>query len=170
MCMKINKEQMIDDKGAALTQGLFLETSYGNTENVVYTLKPRDHMYRGRLLPSIKRLYLEMEDPTEYFFAYEYFLDWDHWQRIKRNKVIASHMKGWKEELEVKARATGVKTMFDLALDGEKPNFQAAKFLADGGWNKRVAGRPSKEMVQRETRIQAKIMDEFSEDLARIQR
>lgn len=96
---------MIDDKGAALTQGLFLETSYGNTDNVMYTLKPRDHMYKGKLLPSIKRLYLEMEDPTEYFFAYEYFLDWQHWQRIKKNKLISAYMEGWQEELEVRSRA-----------------------------------------------------------------
>lgn len=168
--MKINKDAMIDDKGAPLTQGLFLETSYGNTDNVIYTLKPRDHMYKGKMLPSIKRLYLEMEDPTEYFFAYEYFLDWDHWQRIKKNKLIAAHMKGWQEELEVRSRALGVKAMFDLALDGEKPNYQASQFLAKGGWVDRPAGRPSKEAVQRETRIQAKIMDEFSSDIARMKR
>lgn len=166
----MDKDKMIDDKGAALTQGLFLETSYGNTENVMYTLKPRDHTYKGRVLPSIKRLYLEMEDPTEYYFAYEYFLDWDHWQRIKKNKLIASHMKGWKEELEVRARAAGVRSLYDLAMDAEKPNFQAAKFLADGGWDKRPAGRPSNEAVQRETRIQAKVLNEFSSDLARMKR
>ena len=157
--MDINKEAMIDDKGAPLTQGLFLETSYGNTENVQYTLKPRDHVYKGRKLPSIKRLFLEMEDPTEYFFAYEYFLDWDHWQRIKKNKLIASYMKGWGEELEVRARALGVKSMFDLALDGDKPNFQASQFLAKGGWTERSAGRPTKEAVQRETKIQARIKE-----------
>lgn len=161
---------MLDDKGAALTQGLFLETSYGNTENIMYTLKPRDHMYKGKMLPSIKRLYLEMEDPTEYFFAYEYFLDWEHWLRIKKNKLIAAHMKGWEAELEVRARALGVKALFDLALDGEKPNYQASQFLAKGGWTERSAGRPTKEAVQRETKIQARIKEEFGSDLTRLKR
>lgn len=168
--MKIDKEAMIDDKGAARTQSLFLETSYGDPSNAIYTLKPRDHVYKGKKFPSIKRLFLEAEDPTEYNFAYTYFLDWDHWQQIKKNKLIASYMKGWAEELEIRARALGIRTMFDLALDGDKPNFQAAKFIADGGWDKRTPGRPSKEAIERETRIQAKIRDEFSDDLARMKR
>ena len=163
-------DKMLDSKGAPLTQGLFLETSYDNTENVVYTLKPRDHEYKGRVIPSIKRLFLEFEDPTEYFFAYEYFLDWDHWQRIKANKLIAKHMKGWKEELEVRVAASGVRSILDQGLNDEKPNYQAAKYIADRGWEKRGAGRPSKADVERETRIAAKISDEFSEDLKRVRR
>lgn len=168
--MKIDKEAMIDDKGAARTQSLFLETSYADTDFVQYTLKPRDHVYKGKKLPSIKRLFLEMEDPTEYNFSYKYFLDWDHWQQIKKNKLIAEYMKGWEEELEIRARARGITAMFDLALDGEKPNFQAAKYLADKGWDKRPAGRPTKEAVQRETKMQARMMDEFSSDLQRMKR
>lgn len=140
------------------------------TQAAIYTLKPRDHVYKGKKLPSIKRLYLEMEDPTEYNFVYQYFLDRDHWQQIKRNKLIADHMVGWAEELEVRARARGVSAMFDLALDGEKPNYQASLFLAKGGWLDRPAGRPSKEAVQRETKIQAKIKEEFGNDLMRLKR
>lgn len=168
--MKIDKEAMIDDKGAARTQSLFLETSYADPEYAQYTLKPRDHVYKGKTLPSIKRLFLEMEDPTEYMFAQKYFLDWDHWQQIKKNKLIAQHMKGWQEELEIRCRALGVRSMFDLALDGEKPNYQAAQFLAKGGWSDRPAGRPSKEAVERETKIQARIKEEFGDDLMRLKR
>lgn len=166
--MNIDKNAMIDSKGSPLTQGLFLETSYGNTEFVQYTLKSRDHMYKGRLLPSIKRLYLEMEDITEYNFAYKYFLDWEHWKRIKENKLIAKHMEGWREELEVKVAASGIRAMQEMAIDGDKPNFQAAKFIAERGWEKRSAGRPSKEAVQREARIAAKISDEFDSDIKRL--
>lgn len=168
--MKIDKEAMIDTKGAARTQSLFLETSYADTQYVQYTLKPRDHMYKGRLLPSIKRLYLEFGDVTEYYFAYEYFLDWDHWQQIRRNELIAKHIDGWSEEMEIRRRADGIESIVMAATDCEKPNFQAAKYLADGGWNKKKAGRPSKEAIERETKIQAKVMDEFGSDLKRLQR
>ena len=157
---------MIDDKGAPLTQGLFLETSYGNTENVIYTLKSRDHVYKGRKLFSIKRLYLEMEDPTEYQFSYEYFLDWDHWNRIKRNKTIASHLEGLEEELEVRLRAKGVSELIKHANSGN--SFQAAKWLADRGWDKRAAGRPSKEEMDRESKIQNRIAEEFNGDIVRL--
>lgn len=169
--MIIDKELMIDSKGAARTQSLFVETSYETKgEFAQYTLKSRDCVYRGKKYPSIKRLFLEMEDPTEYNFAYEYFLDWDHWQQIKKNNLIAKFMEGWQEELEIRLRAQGVKAMFDMALDDAKPNFQATQFLAKGGWTDRPAGRPSKEMVKKETRIQAKIMGEFSDDLKRMRR
>lgn len=162
-----DKDKMIDTKGAPITQGLFLETSYGNQDNVLYTLKSRDHKYKGRVLPSIKKLYLEMEDVTEYDFAYEYFLDWDHWKRIRANKLIAKHLEGWQEELEVKMRCNAIKQIQESSIDG---SFQASKFLADRGWEKRAPGRPSKEESEREAKIQEKMDDEFAADLARLGR
>lgn len=165
--MKIDKDAMIDTKGAPITQGLFLETSYGNPENVIYTLKSRDHVYKGKTLPSIKRLFLQMEDITEYEFAYEYFLDWDHWQRIKANKLVAKHIEGWGDELEIKMRCNAIRRIQESSDDG---SFQASKFLADRGWEKRGAGRPSKSEVEREEKIQERIDDEFALDLKRMGR
>lgn len=164
--MAIDKEKFIDSKGGPLTQGLFLETSYHDTSRIVYTLKSRDYTYKGKKLLSLKRLYLEMEDPTEYAFANEYLLDWDHWQRIKANGLIAKHLEGWQEELELKIRSQAVRDIMNMTAD--EKSFQAAKWLADRGWEKRAPGRPSKEEVQRETAMQTRIADEFSEDLQRI--
>jgi hypothetical protein len=161
-----NKDAMIDAKGAPITQGLFLETSYANTDNVQYTLKGRDYTYKGKKLPSIKRLFLEMEDPTEYDFAYEYFLDWDHWQRIKKNKLIAVHLEGWADELELRLRAQAVRDIIDMS--STERSFQSAKWLADRGWEKRAPGRPTKEEKVREQAMQVRIADEFKDDLARL--
>ena len=59
--MKIDKATLRDTKGRPLTQSLFLELGY-NTQYAVYTLKDEDYNYEGKLYPSLKRLYLEMEE------------------------------------------------------------------------------------------------------------
>lgn len=161
--MQINKEKMLDTMGRPLTQSLFLELGYN--EAALYTLKDNDFEYKGVVLPSIKRLYLECGDPTEYEFATTYLLGWNHWQRISENKAIKRYIDEWKIELEVKLRSAGVKNAIAQAASG---SFQASKWIADRGWDTRGAGRPSKADVERETRIQAGIADEFSADILRM--
>jgi predicted transcriptional regulator len=48
-------------------------------------------------------------------------------------------------------------------------NFQANKWLSDRGWEKRGAGRPSKQEKLKEERMQQRIEDEFSADIKRMQ-
>jgi len=159
----MNKSKLKDTKGRPLTQSLFLELGYSDYS--VYTLKDADHEYEGKVYPSLKRLYLECADPTEYQFAVKHLLGWKHWQRISENRVIKKHVEEWREELEVKLRSEGVRNAIQHAQDG---TFQAAKWLADRGWDKRAAGRPSKEEMEREKKVQEKISDEFSDDIVRL--
>ena len=56
--------------GRPITQSLFLEIGY--TEHAVYTLKDDDYEYNGKVYPSLKKAYLELEDTTEYDFANQY--------------------------------------------------------------------------------------------------
>jgi hypothetical protein len=159
----IDKSKMYDSGGKPLTQSLFLEIGY--TEQAVYTLKEQDHYHNGNHYPSLKRLYLLCEDPTEYTFATTYLLGWRHWQRLCENKVLRKHIDEWRDELEVKLRSQGVREMLKSATAG---NYQAAKFLADRGWINRGAGRPSKEDIEHEKKVQASISDEFSADVIRL--
>lgn len=159
----MDKTKLIDTAGRPLTQGLFLEIGY--SEFAIYTLKDSDHEYRGKIYPSIKRLYLEMEDPTEYAFANLYLLGWNHWKRLCENKAIRKHIDEWREELELKLRCEGVKSMIKSASDG---NYQASKWLSDRGWDNKGAGRPSKEDVEKERKFQARTSDEFQSDVIRL--
>lgn len=161
--MEIDKKLFLDSAGKPLTQSLFLEIGY--TEQALYTLKEDDYEYKGKLYPSLKRLYLEMEDPTEYEFANTYLLNWKHWKRIYANKIFKSYIDDWREELELKLRARGIKEAMKAA---EMGGFQAAKWLADKGWDTRQAGRPSKAEVERETKVMARLNDEFSADVVRL--
>lgn len=146
-----------------LTQMLFLEVNYD--ARAVYTLKDVDHVWNGKDYPSMRRLYLEMGDPTEYQFATTYLLGWKHWQRICENKLLRKHVDEWREELEVKLRSEGVHAALVQARSG---SWQAAKWLVDKGWVESKAGRPSKADVERETKMQARIADEFTDDYERL--
>lgn len=154
---------MYGPNGQALTQGLFLEAQYSHY--AVYSLKDDDCEYNGRIYPSIKKLYLEMEDPTEYDFATKYLLGIKHWYRIYDNKLLQPHIDEWRFELELKLRSQGVK---QLIMSAKKGSQSASKWLADKGWSDRSAGRPSKEELEKEKKIRLNIEEEYADDIKRL--
>ena len=159
-----SKDLMVDSTGRPITQSLFLELGY--TDSAIYTLKEDHYEYNGKMYPSMKKLYIECADPTEYEFANTYLLNWKHWIRITDNKAVRKYIDEWRDELEVKLRSEGVKRMIQSAsLPG---GTQAAKWLADKGWSTRGAGRPTKAEVERELAIQSKVSDEYSADIYRL--
>lgn len=161
----IDKSKFLDTAGRPLTQSIFLEIGY--TEYAVYTLKEFDYMYKGQHYPSLKKLFLQEEDPTEYDFATKHLLGWNHWKRLCENKQIARHVTEWREELELKIRSNAIREMQALC-GSENGNYSAAKFLADRGWDKRAAGRPGKNELEKEARIADHIANEFADDIVRL--
>jgi len=161
----VNKSKMKDKMGRPLTQGLFLEINY-DTEFAQFTLDEQDKTYKGVVYPSLKRLYMEAQDPTEYQFAIDNLLGWDHWQRLKRNRVLNKYFSKWAAELEVCIRSEAVRNIIDCAVGDS--GFQASKWLADRGWEKRKPGRPSKEDIDKEHAIQENIEEEFALDAERM--
>lgn len=156
--MKIDKTKLVDFQGRPLTQGLFLEFNY-NTDFAVFTFNDEDKEYKGNIYPSLKKLFLACEDPTEYVFAKTYLLNWAHWQRMNENKALRKHFDEWREELEIYLRSQGMRSIIDMSED----NYQAAKYLAEKGWEKRGVGRPSKQEQERERRINEGVEDYFSD-------
>ena len=154
---------MLDSMGKFRTQSLFLELGYGT--DALFTLKDQDHEHEGTVYKSLKRLYLEFEDPTEYEFANTVLLGWRHWQRMCENKVIRKHIDEWREELEVKLRSQAIR---DAIQEAKKGHFQAAKWVADRGWSTRGAGRPSKADIEHEKKVQSRIDNEYSGDVVRM--
>lgn len=163
--MIIDKNSLKTANGIPLTQGLFLEIGY--KEYAVFTTKDEDYEYNGKVYPSLKRLYLEMEDVGEYEFATTYLLGWNHWQRLCGNKEVAKHVEEWRYELELKLRSKAIKSI--LKKTSVEQGINAARWVAEKGWDKRKAGRPTKEDIQKETRIQADLDRQFQEDLKRLE-
>lgn len=161
----MDKSVFKDKMNRYLTQGLFLEMGY-NTELAVYTLDDEDKEYKGKIYPSLKRLYLECEDPSEVLFARNHLDGWRQWKRICENQALFPHIEEWREELAALLSARAIQKIMDIA--SEDNNFQAAKWLADRGWDKRRAGRPSKEEIEKDKRIRERINGEFEEDNIRL--
>lgn len=159
----IDKSKFRDERNSYITQSLFIEVNY-DAEKAVYSWGPRDREYKGKVYPSLRRLYLETADPTEYEFAERYLDGWDHWQRIVNNKLLFEQIKTWREELEVKLRSKAVRSALSMARD----NFQAAKWAADGGWKGAKPGRPSKEEKATERRIRERVGEDVNEDAERV--
>lgn len=160
-----DKSKLLDTIGRPLTQSLFLEIGY-DTRYAIFTLNDDDKDYEGVTFISLKKLFLSCDDPTEYEFANKYLLGWRHWQRMNENVMLRKEFDVWREEFEVKLRSDAIRSIVDMTAEGT--NFQAAKWLADGGYSKRGAGRPSKAEIDREKRIKSRVDDELNADLDRM--
>lgn len=158
-----DKARMKDSKGGYFTQSLFLEMAYTQTEFAVYSLADYDKCHKGIVYPSLRRLYLEMEDPTEYLFATTYLWGWDQWQKMVDNKLLFEHIQKWRDELEVKLRAKGVAAV----IAQSNGNFNAAKWVADGNWEVK-RGRPSKAEREKERAVRERAAKEGEEESSRI--
>lgn len=128
--------------GKWLTKAIFAETVIEDHGVVDYTLKDRDYTLKdGRTVPSLKRLYLELADPTEYDFATRYLGGWQHWMELT-NYLLKDIVEEWREELDLKLQAQSIAQLKELAEGGDR---MAAQFIAKREYkNKRKAGAPSK--------------------------
>lgn len=136
-----------------LLKALFYEES-DNPELVVYTLKDKDHQVGSSLYPSLYRLYMETDDPTEWTFATTYLDGWEHWQMLCSCTWFKPFHKRWREELEVRTRALSLSRIRAEAASSSKNAYLANKLLLDKGWvpkeEKSPVGRPTKEAIKRE--------------------
>lgn len=160
-----------NEQGKWITKALFYETTLPeNRDYCVYTLKNEDMEVDGVTYWSLRKRFVECDDPTEYEFATRHLGGWQHWKVLSESETLKSHVEEWREERDVRLRSVGVKKLVDLAA-GEDSSFQAAKWLADKGWvDKDVSkrGRPSKAEVAKETKRRADISSRVAEDMKRL--
>lgn len=152
-----------DATGNYLTQSLFIDFNY-QAKYAIYCLADEDKEYEGVLYPSLKKLYLDMQDATEYLFASTYLGGWAHWQRICNNAILAKHVEVWREELELKLKSVAMQAMLQKANGGD---FNAAKWLASKGWLGE-RGRPSKQELANEKKKRDRQAKETATEAAAI--
>lgn len=158
------------ETGQLLFRGLFYETTLADKSSVVYTLKRHDHVG----YPSLYRLYMEMDDLTEYNFAISYTDGWDHWEQLCECTWFKPFIAKWRREIEIKRKAHSLLQIIAVADNPDsKESYQAQKFLISGGWkdknDRKGAGRPSKEEVSSAARKIAQDAHDLNDDLARVQ-
>ena len=158
------------DNGQYYIRQIFFEVNTEGKDLVLYTLKEYDIEVDGRCVPSIHRLYVEMEDISEYHFALKYFDGWTHWQRICTGAWFKDYINSMRNELSVKLLAKSLNTIKDIAKGETRDAFQANKYLLEKGWTDANGkkGRPTKESVKREAELLNKESNEFNEDFKRL--
>ena len=145
------RESLKDSIGNFRTLSLFLETNQTNME-AVFTLKDYDHELHGKKYPSLKLIYLQYDDPTEWDFAQEVFGNWRHWEKLCGNSRLKSFIDQWRSELEIKIRSNAIKEI----IKQSKNKDTAARWVAEKGWNK-SPGRPSKKEKEQEDKVTEQI-------------
>lgn len=151
--------------GRLRTISLFVDAPVATTSTEVPVYALRAGKYKG--CPSLKDIYMELSDPTEYDFAIEALGSWEAWQRLTGPdgpSWFAPYVNAWRDELEVKLRREAFLHMRELA----KGKTDAAKWLAEGRWETRKAGRPTKAEAQRELAKVTSIHKGYEEDAARL--
>lgn len=159
-----------NSSGVWLTRALFIENAHKCAEGdtyAIFSLKNEDFEKDGTIYPSLYKLYMSYNDPTEYSFANEVLGGWEHWQKILVSKEIRDLVDRWREEMEIKLMSQAISAMRETALNEGSKGTSAARYLAERGWQKK-AGRPTKEQIAREARIQAGLETEIAEDAERI--
>lgn len=155
-----------DTMGRFLTEALFYETR-NKKYTATFTLKEKDHKVEDITYISMRRLYLEIEDPTEYLFAEQVLGSWDHWQKLCRVKQFMEYVSSWREELSTKLKAKAIQAMIATATEDGSKGITAAKWLASAGWEE-GKGRPSKEKVEGKVKQAIQAVSNIENDAVRL--
>ena len=161
---RYSRDQLVDKMGRYMTQALFYETRSEGYQ-ALFTLKDYDHTVNGTTYISLKQIYLEVADPTEYRFAMEVFGQWNHWLTILNSPVIMEHIVKWREELEVKLASMAINAMIDVAVKEGAKGTAAAKYVAERGW---TSSPKAKKDDQKNKQIEDSISASIKDDLQRL--
>lgn len=160
-----------DVRGAWRTASLFEETCEDPAKYPpIYSLKDSD----TSSCVSLRKLYLAIEDPTEYKFAEVCLGGWDHWLMICESWIVKPYIEHMRELLQEKLKYKYTRRIQDIAEEGEGPiALNAAKYLlelSNKGKHKDGAtrGRPSKLEKERLLKEEARDSDTIKKDAERL--
>jgi hypothetical protein len=134
-----------------------------------FTTKDEDLVKKGITYTSLKQIYLSYDHIPGYEldFANEVLGGWKHWLLLTEVSQVRTLINEWREELDIRIKADSLRMMMVASKDNDAKGVGAAKYLADKGYEKK-RGRPSKEEVTRETKIQSAANKELESDMDRI--
>lgn len=177
--MKTNREKFKNPaNGKWMTKSLFYEGYYDTEEcgkDACFTLKEEDYVGSdGKTYISLRKLYLQEEDPTEYEFATKHLGGWEHWKQLVSSNWFQEHISEWRAELQVKLQSRALKNLMFEAENNGKNSYDANKFLIAKGYLPKETilpgkrGRPSKDEVKLEAQRQVEMSKKIEEDMKRL--
>ena len=153
-----------------LGRELFFETAAMDQKPyVLYTLKSDDYQPEGyeRPLPSLRRIYLEEDDLTEFFVAEKYFDGQPHWKRLTSQEWFMKELSPLREELQIKHQAQYLRALRTDAISGDKVT---ARYLLDRSEKSDTrACRPTKAKIKQEAEKLVKESVDIKDDFLRLQ-
>jgi hypothetical protein len=161
-----------------ILRGLFLETFINNKDEEeegyrvqpIFTLKEWNVEKDGKTYYSLKNIYFSYNHIPgyEYEFAKDVFNSWDHWAALANcSGAVREHIDQWKDELTIRLQAQAYQALAKTAVYEGAKGTPAAKFLADRGWEAK-RGRPSKEEITKNSKLEAGVRESLEEDMARL--
>lgn len=152
-----------------LLKQLFFEHTLADKSTVLYTLKDSDH--RG--YPSLYRLYMELDDPTEWEVGQQLVDGWEHWEMLCACAWFKPYVERWRRELELRMKSKALARVKAEARTNSKESFMANRYLIEKGWEpkdgqKAGRGRPSKEEIRKAANEIASSQERVSGDYERI--
>lgn len=146
---------------------------------VLYTLKDHDHQVilkdgsdREVTYPSLRRLYLETDDPTEYLFYTTYLDGLAHWEELLRCEWFKPYISRWRKELELRLKSEALARIREAAKAGGKEVLALNRYLVEKGWEPKDGqtkkGRPTKADILRAAHEQAFTNNQVSSDFERL--
>lgn len=147
--MAVDKTKMKNSMGTRFIRELFYETTGSDKTNVCYTLKNEDH--EG--YPSLYRIYMSYDDPTEYTFAIDNLCDWEHWERLLDAPWFKDYITKWRREAEIRQKSRALARVLEESRSGSREALNANKYLLEKRWIEKDSpsrGRPSKEEIKKE--------------------
>lgn len=138
-----DKRSKFKGYNSLLFKPLLLEfTRDDDKSRVLYTLQPEDNEY-----PSLRRLYLEERDLSEYTFAMKYFYNYTHWERLCNMEWFKPYVESWRRELEAYYQSLALSRLTELATLPNPQQANALKYLLEGKWKRKEPVRKSKVVV-----------------------
>ena len=120
-------------------------------------------------IEELYKNYINMLDPTEYYYAIKYLNSWSNWEAFCLSHPDEVGL--WRRELEAKIKSMCLSHIIETSRGETRDSLQAAKYLLETPWVKDESkrGRPSKVEVQNELKNQAETYQRIQADLLRMQ-
>jgi len=131
----------VDDR--MMTTQMFLEHYDPSDTNVEwpaqYTLLSYDTInpVNQKPIPSLHKLYVDMQDLSEHRFANEHFFNYTHWELIKALPFFGKFYEVMRAELEAKLSSMAQHQMVTMTQTGTATQ-STLKFLANKEYNGKV--------------------------------
>ena len=150
-------------------KALFFEETGADKATVVYTLKDVDH--EG--FPSLYRLYMDLDDPTEWEVANQLMDGWEHWENLCTCTWFKPIVERWRKEVELRMKSKALVRIRSEAKTASKEAFAANKYILEKGWEPKEGsrngrGRPTKDDIKKAADDLAKASNQLSDDYLRL--